>query len=110
MQHLWVANMSESVPAGLGACVEGPFSNPSGASIFYDISDVLHDDMAVSIVPEGSPCDGSAGYLVWDSTDWMGRQSAMTGSLAGGRYSLAVTCYNVSADCEPFLYAFGYED
>jgi hypothetical protein len=58
----------------------------------------------------GSDGDGSAGYAVTSATAWNGRQSVKTGPLPGGRYNLAVTCYNVTAYCEPLLNAFGYED
>jgi hypothetical protein len=110
MQHLWVANISESVPPGIAACIEGPFSSPSGATIFYDITDVQNDDMDVSVVADGEACDGSAGYALTSSTDWTGRQSAKTGALPGGHYNLAVTCYNPLVYCAAYLSSFGYQD
>ena len=110
VQHLWVANVPESVPPGYSACVEGPYVSPSGASLFYDISDTLGDAMDVSIVPHGYPCDGYTGYAITTSPNWAGRASPGTGSLPGGAYDLAINCNNLVYNCEPFLYAFGYED
>jgi len=110
VQHIWVANVPESVPAGVAACVEGPYVSPSGASLFYDIGDPYGDDMDVSIVSYGYACDGSTGYAITSSPNWAGRASPGTGSLPGGPYQLAITCYNLVDDCTPNLYAFGYED
>ncbi|HXJ21504.1 MAG TPA: hypothetical protein VMT03_14850 [Polyangia bacterium] len=110
VEHLWVANYEESVGPGIAACVEGPYVSPSGASVFYDISDTFGDDMDVSIVPAGYACDGSSGLALYSSSNWDFRVSPSTGSVPAGSYSLAITCYNVVDYCTPFLYAFGYED
>jgi hypothetical protein len=110
VQHIWVANYTESVPPGIAACVEGPYISPSGASLFYDISNTLGDDMDVSIVPDGSACDGSSGFALYSSTSWNFRVSPSTGPLPGGPYNLAITCYNTLDYCQSFLYAFGYEN
>jgi hypothetical protein len=110
VQHLWVANVPESVPPGIAACVEGPYISPSGASLFYDISNTQGDDMDVSIVADGTPCDGSYGFAVYSSLNWNFRVSPSTGSLQGGPYNLAITCYNTDVYCTSFLYAFGYEN
>jgi len=110
VQHIWVANAPQAVPAGVASCQEGPYQSPSGASIFYDIGDSYGDDMDVSIVAYGDHCDGSSGYAVSTSPSWAGRISPSTGSLPGGLYQLAITCYNLVDDCTPLLYSFGYED
>jgi hypothetical protein len=110
VQHIWVQNVSESVPPGVAACVEGPYVSPSGASIFYDITDTYGDNMDVSVVAEGYACDGSTGYAISSSTSWAGRSSRDTGSLPGGPYNLAITCYNLVDYCTPTLFQFGYEN
>ena len=110
VQHIWVANAPETVPAGSADCYEGPYVSPSGASLFYDITDTYGDYMDVSIVAYGDTCDGSSGYAITHSTDWAGRSSPGTGPVPGGSYQLAITCYNLVDPCTPYLYAFGYED
>jgi hypothetical protein len=111
VQHIWVQGYSESVPPGIADCVEGPYPSPSGASVFYDISNTQFDDMDVFIVPYGSPCDGTSGsYALYSSTSWNRRVSQSTDSLPGGSYSLAIACYNTDVYCTSFLYAFGYEN
>jgi len=108
--HVWVANVALNVPPGYSACVEGPYYSPSGANLFYDISDTVNDDMAVSIVANGNACDGSTGYGTISSTNWTsGASGFTTGALPGGAYLLAITCYNVAYDCTPFLSVFGYQ-
>jgi hypothetical protein len=108
-QHVWVANLPLSVPAGTAACIEGPYSIPGGGSIVYDISD-SGDNMDVSVVSDGSACDGSTGFAVTSSTAWSGLQSVQANTLNVGLYDLAITCYNLTADCTPYLNAFGYQD
>jgi hypothetical protein len=106
----WVVNVGDSVPAGYSACVEGPYALPSGADIVFDVTDTVGDDMDVSVVRDGSSCDGSSGYGVAASSDWAGTLSRDTGSLPAGNYDLAVTCYNLIYDCTFTVTTFGYLD
>ncbi len=90
----WVGNVGDSIPAGTSACVEGPYANPDGGDIVFDITDTFGDDMDVSVVQNGASCDGSRGYGKVGSTSWAGTLSSDTGPLPAGLYSLAVSCYN----------------
>ncbi|HVV16972.1 MAG TPA: hypothetical protein VHH90_07185 [Polyangia bacterium] len=109
VETIWVAGAPETVPAGVSACVEGPYASPSGASIEFDISDYVGDDMDVSVVVGGGSCDAThAGIAPVSDPNWNFRTTQSTGPQPAGYYELAISCYNIIDDCVPDLHSFGY--
>ncbi len=104
----WVVSAPHSIPAGATDCVEGAYALPNGGAIFFDITDTVGDAMYVSVVPDGSSCDGSAGQSVLYHQNWGGSDTRTTGSLPGGLYDLAVACDNFVEDCIFTVDTFGY--
>ena len=104
----WVVNVTDSLPAGYAACVEGPYTIPDGATIVFDVSDAYQDAMDVSVVPDGSSCDGTSGYGALSSSNWAGTGSSETQTLPAGNYDLAVNCNNFVSDCVFTVDTFGY--
>jgi hypothetical protein len=111
VQHIWDSPGPLDVYPG-PTCVSGPYFNPSGGAVFWDVAGAVGDDMDVQVMPDGYGCDASsnAGYAYYSNTYWSGGivSSPAVGAPAGD-YNLAIYCYN-SDFCSPYIHSFGYED
>ena len=92
-----VSNLSEEVPAGACAPVEGPYAVPDGASVDYTVTDADDTDvMDVGIIDDSAGCSFSAAYGL--QTDVASVTSGDDGLLAGN-YDFVVHCRNIFSSC-----------
>ena len=111
VQHIWDSPGPLTVVYG-PTCVSGPYFNPAGGAVFWDVSAAPGDDMDVQVMPESEGCNASSnyGYAFYANTSWSGGiVSSPAVPAPANYYNLAVFCYN-SDYCSPTVHSFGYQD